>query len=184
MGTLYDLTGEYLELFNMMAELDSMEEDGAPAEVIDEQRQLITDSLEAVKGELEVKANGYVAVLKELGSREEVARSEAAEWTRKADALKRHKERLKAALMDAMIQTGHDGKDGLDTGIYKLKVVGNGGNPPIEVDDDIDCIPDEYIRIKKEPDKKAILEYLKSLPEDITVPWARLLPRGKHLTIK
>ena len=184
MGTLYSLTGEYLELFNMMAELDSMEEDGAPAEVIEEQRQLITDSLEAVKGELEVKANGYVAVLKELGSREEVARSEAAEWIRKADALKRHKERLKAALMDAMIQTGHDGKDGLDTGTYKLKVVGNGGNPPIEVDNDIDCIPDEYIRIKKEPDKKAILEYLKSLPDDITVPWARLLPRGKHLTIK
>ena len=83
-----------------------------------------------------------------------------------------------------MVALGMDDKRGLDTGYHTLKIVGNGGMQPLEVTDVIDDIPEEFIRIKKEADKKAIGEYLKSLPEDVEVPWAHLLPRGRHLSIK
>lgn len=185
MSTLYELTGEFLQLFEMMEELTEMEHDGTvDPEQINEQRQLLTDTLEGVKGELEIKANGYVAVLKELDSRASIARCEAEEWLKKARALEKNEERLKSALMDALIATGHDDKAGFDTGIYKLKIVNNGGAQPLEVDEDIESIPNKFVRIKKEADKKAIGEYLKSLPEGVEVPWARLLPRGRHLSIK
>lgn len=185
MGTLFDITGEHLALMDMLEELAQMEEDGTiePAELA-EQRQLVTDTLEGVTGELEVKAEGYVAIINEFKAQSQVFKQERDKWNLKMKVAENAQKRLEQALFNAMVALGMDDKHGLDTGYHTLKIVGNGGMQPLEVTDVIDDIPEDFIRIKKEADKKAIGEYLKSLPEDVEVPWARLLPRGRHLSIK
>jgi hypothetical protein len=186
--TLYNLTGEYKKLFDMLMELDELvaDDDGdlQSMEDIESQRRIIKDTLEGITGEIETKADGYVAIMKEIEKREMVARSEATEWARKADAYKRHHEYLKSALAEALRATGHDDTAGLDTGTYKIKLVGNGGQRPIWVTEDMDKIPGDYVRIKKEPDKTAIREWLETLPAGTEIPWAKLMPRGQHLSIK
>lgn len=168
MGTLYELTGEYLALSDMLMD-DEVDE------------QTVIDTLEGVKGEIEIKAEGYVKVLRSIESQAEAYEREAELFANKAKTVKNRADSLKKALFNAM--TAMDIPE-IKTDLFKLKIVGNGGMQPLEVTDVIDDIPDEFIRIKKEADKKAIGEYLKSLPEDVEVSWAKLLPRGRHLSIK
>ena len=185
MSTLFEITDEARALLDMLEDLEAMEQDGSiDAEELEEQRQLVTDTLEGVKGELEIKAEAYVAVCNQLEAQASIFKAEVEKWQKKQRASENALKRLKQAIFDAMVELGLDDKKGLDTGKYKLKIVGNGGMQPIEVTEIIDDIPEEYIRIKKEADKKAIGEYLKNLPEDVEVPWAHLLPRGRHLSIK
>ena len=183
--TLYEIKDDMLTLMEMLEKLAEMEESELVfAPELTEQRQLVKDTLEGVKGELEAKAEAYVAVCNQLEAQASIFKAEVEKWRKKQNVSENALKRLKQAIFDAMVELRLDDKKGLDTGKYKLKIVGNGGMQPIEMTEIIDDIPEEFIRIKKEADKKAIFDYLKSLPEDITVPWARLLPRGKHLTIK
>ena len=168
MSTLYELTGEYLALSDMLLD-----------EEVDE--QTVIDTLEGVKGEIEIKAEGYVKVLRSIESQAETYAKEAEAFTKKATTAKNRAESLKKALFNAMTEMN---LPEIKTDLFKLKIVNNGGSQPMEVTEDIDKIPDDFIRIKKEADKKAIGEYLKTLPEGVEVPWAHLLPRGKHLSIK
>ena len=168
MGTLYELTGEYLALSDMLMD-DEVDE------------QTVIDTLEGVKGEIEIKAEGYVKVLRSIEAQAETYAKETEAFAKKATTAKNRADSLKKALFNAM--TAMDIPE-IKTDLFKLKIVGNGGMQPLEVTDVIDDIPDEFIRIKKEADKKAIGEYLKSLPEDVEVSWAKLLPRGRHLSIK
>ena len=55
MSSIYELTGEYLELMNMLED-----------EEIDE--QTIIDTLEALDGEIENKADNYAKIIKSLES--------------------------------------------------------------------------------------------------------------------
>ena len=187
MGTLFEITGDMITLMDMLETLGAIEEDTnneiEPSELA-EQRQLVTDTLEGVKGELDAKAEGYIAIINEFKAQAQIYKQERDKWDYKYKVAENALKRLNGAIFDAMVALKYDDKDGLDTGYHKLKIVNNGGAQPLEVTDVIDDIPEEYIRIKKEADKKAIGEYLKSLPEDVEVPWAHLLPRGRHLSIK
>lgn len=168
MSTLYELTGEYLALSDMLMD-DEVDE------------QTVIDTLEGVKGEIEIKAEGYVKVLRSIEAQAEAYAKEAEAFAKKANTTKNRADSLKKALFNAMTEMD---MPEIKTGLFKLKIVGNGGLQPMEVTENIDEIPNDFIRIKKEADKKAIGEYLKTLPEGVEVPWARLLPRGKHLSIK
>lgn len=168
MSSLYELTGEYLTLSDMLMD-DEVDE------------QTVIDTLEGVKGEIEVKAEGYVKVLRSIEAQAEAYAKEAEAFAKKANTAKNRAESLKKALFNAMTEMD---MPEIKTDLFKLKIVGNGGSQPMEVTEDIDAIPEDFIRIKKEADKKAIGEYLESLPEGVEVPWARLLPRGKRLSIK
>ena len=185
MGTLYEITGDMLTLQDMLEELALMEQDDnvEPSELA-EQTRLVTDTLEGVKGELDAKAEGYIAICNEFKAQAQIFKQERDKWNLKMKVAENAQKRLEQALFNAMIALGMDDKYGLDTGYHTLKIVGNGGAQPLEVTDVIDDIPEDFIRIKREADKKAIGEYLKSLPEDVEVSWAKLLPRGRHLSIK
>ena len=65
MGTLYELTGEYLALSDMLMD-DEVDE------------QTVLDTLEGVKGEIEIKAEGYVKVLRSIESQAEAYEREKA----------------------------------------------------------------------------------------------------------
>ena len=168
MSSLYELTGVYLELEDMLLD-----------EEVDE--QTVLDTLEGVKGEIEVKAEGYVKVLRSIESQAETYAKEAEAFAKKAKTARNRAESLKKALFNAMTEMD---LSEIKTDLFKLKIVGNGGLQPLWVTEDISEIPEDFIRIKREADKGKIAEHLKALPEDVELPWAHLEPRGKHLSIK
>ena len=164
---LFDIVGDYQLLYDMATDVT-----GDP-----EQEQTFADTLEALKGELEVKAEGYIHVIKQLEMEQERAEQLEYEWHLKAIKRKDSIQRMKSALVDAMKQTGHEQ---LDAGDYTLKVVKNGGQAPIIYDDE-SAIPQSLMRIKYEKDAKLIREYLTEHPD---TKWAHIGERGVHLGIK
>lgn len=164
---LFDIVGDYQLLYDMATDVT-----GDP-----EQEQTFADTLEALQGELEVKAEGYIHVIKQLEMEQERAEQLEYEWHLKAIKRKDSIQRMKSALVDAMKQTGHEQ---LEAGDYTLKVVKNGGQAPIIYDDE-SAIPQSLMRIKYEKDAKLIREYLTEHPE---TPWAHIGERGVHLGIK
>ena len=56
MSTLYEITGDYLRLLEMLEEEENID------------LQAFADTLEGIEGEFEMKADGYARVLKELAA--------------------------------------------------------------------------------------------------------------------
>ena len=166
--TLFDLTGQMLELKNMLCECI----DDAELE------QIINDSIESVEGALEVKAEGYVKVIQQMEMEQERCDQLACEWQMKSDIRKNAIKRMKDKLTQALIAI--DKADGIKAGDYTIKVVKNGGQAPIIYDDE-SAIPQSLMRIKYEKDAKLIREYLTEHPE---TKWAHIGERGVHLGIK
>lgn len=162
MATLYDIVGEYKELYLMLTDPE-----------VDE--QTVLDTLEGVTGELEVKAEGYVKVIRQIEAETKALEAEADFFKQKAATRKNNIKRMKEALVAALIATGHE--DGLTAGGYTLKVAKNGGLAPLAITGDV---PESFTKVVITPDGDKIREYLK----DHSVEWAHLEGRGKHLTIK
>ena len=166
--TLFDLTGQMLELKNMLCEcIDDTELE-----------QIINDSIESVEGALEVKAEGYVKVIQQMEMEQERCDQLACEWQMKSNIRKNAIKRMKDKLTQALIAI--DKADGIKAGDYTLKVVKNGGQAPIIYDDE-SAIPQSLMRIKYEKDAKLIREYLTEHPD---TKWAHIGERGVHLGIK
>lgn len=172
MSSLYELTGEYLDLMEMLEDPD-----------IDP--EVVNDTLEAIKGEIEIKAEGYIAIIKEFEAREKVFDQEMKEWRHKKEVASNAKERLKQALFEALVATGHDDKAGLDTGKHVLKIVGNGGLQPLKIDIPAEELPPIFQKVTITADTEKIRGML-AKGEEITkeYPWAHLEPRGRRLSIK
>ena len=166
--TLFDLTGQMLELKNMLCECTDDTE----------LEQIINDSIESVEGALEVKAEGYVKVIQQMEMEQERCDQLACEWQMKSNIRKNAIKRMKDKLTQALIAI--DKADGIKAGDYTLKVVKNGGQAPIIYTDE-SAIPQSLMRIKYEKDAKLIREYLTEHPE---TSWAHIGERGVHLGIK
>lgn len=161
MSTLYDIQGEFLALYEMATQSDD--------------EQAFLDTLEGLKGELEVKASGYAKVIKQL-------EMEQLECDKVIEAFKAKKEqrnnavkRMKEAIMNALDVAG---MNEIKAGDYTFKIAKNGGMQPLKIDGDV---PDEFMKVIYETDKDLIR---KSLSEGNTLDFAHLEPRGRHLTIK
>ena len=166
--TLFDLTGQMLELKNMLCECTDDTE----------LEQIINDSIESVEGALEVKAEGYVKVIKQMEMEQERCDQLACEWQMKSNIRKNSIKRIKDRLTHSLIAI--DKAYGVNAGDYTLKVVKNGGQAPIIYDDE-SAIPQSLMRIKYEKDAKLIREYLTEHPE---TKWAHIGERGVRLGIK
>lgn len=163
--TLYDITGEYLRLYDLMTDDETNNE------------AAIMTAFEELHYDLSQKSAGYVSVIKQL-------EMEADECDKVIEAFKRKKrirennvERLKLALMSAMeIACLNE----LKAGNFTLKIVKNGGKAPLEIPDE-SLVPERFMKIKYEPDKELIR---KTLEDGTELPFAELKERGVHLSIK
>ena len=140
--------------------------------------QVIFDTLEAIEGEIEDKADKYAIILRTMaGDIETIKKEEARLYARRASLERRSKalkERLQANLEFV-------GKTKFKTALFSFSIAKNGGKQPIEITSALDEIPGKYLIPQPPvPDKDAIRELLK----DKEVDWAHLLPYGKHLTIR
>ena len=160
--TLYELKDEFRALYELAA--------------TDDDEQAFLDTLEALRGELQAKAGGYVHVIKQL-------EMEADECSKVIDAFKHKKEvranhvkRMKEALIEAMDIAG---VDSIPAGEYSLKIAKNGGVQPMEVDKE--NVPDNFMKVIYEPDNAKIRE---ALANGEKLSFAHLEERGRHLNIK
>ena len=81
MSSLYQLTEQYQELLSM-----ALDPDVDP--------EALADTMEAIEGEFEDKADGYAKVMKELKVFEDAKREEGKRQTDGANALKAKRERI------------------------------------------------------------------------------------------
>lgn len=165
METLYSLTQDCKNLLNLAGSMD------------EDELQTFNDTLEAILGEIEVKADGYAVVLAEIEGRintvnREIGRLEAIE-----SALSNTRRRMIDRLKTAMEEIG---TKEIKTDLHRFKIVGNGGKQPMDIDEG--CVPEEYMKkeVKMSPDKDKIRKALES-GECLT--FAHLEDRGTRLKI-
>jgi Siphovirus Gp157. len=145
MATIYELSGDYLRLLEMAEdpEMDPV---------------AFADTLEGLEGEIEIKAEGYAKVIKELdkdgaGLDNEIKRLQAKKTT-----IANSIDRMKKALEQSMIITG---KTKFKTDLFSFGIQKN--PPSVELDEEhLELIPIEYlIPQDPKPDKKRMLQELK-----------------------
>ena len=141
---LYELTGEYIQLMQMLED----------ASVEDETE--IMAAMEAVSGDIEDKADAYARIMKNLIADIDALDSEEKRLKSRRNTLETRVDRLKMAIQDAMTLTGK----------RKLKTsIGNWGiqkNPPSVKVNNQDVIPAEYWTTPAPTlNRKAILEDMK-----------------------
>lgn len=141
--TLYEITGELLELQNMI-------EDGIEADAL-------SDTIESVEFDLEQRAEGYVKVIRNLEAKAKAIKDEEKRLKEKRLIAENGVDRLKKRLFDSMNAVG---KKKLDAGIFALSVQKNGGALPIIIDEDLRNLPEELVKVDVKPDLKVIAELL------------------------
>ena len=166
MSTLYQLTGQYQFLLSIMEDPDT-------------DPQIIEDSLEAVSGEIEVKADGYARVMAELEARKAAVKAEKDRLAALESSLGKNIDRMKESLKMSMIATG---KTKFKTDLFSFSVQ---KNPPKVVIDDPSRIPEAYL-IPQEPkiDTAAIKNALKDADEAPLWEGIARLEQGESLRIR
>ena len=157
MATLYELTGQFLDIYNM--DLD------------DETKQDTLDSIDWNE-DYENKVEGYIKVIKNLDADIEARKNEMDRLKKLNDADKAKKERMKAALEESMELTGHDR---VDTALFKVSFR---RSKAVEVD--MVLLPDEYKKVEYKADKTA----LKRLLADGQEIAGATLVENKNLSIR
>lgn len=166
MSSLYEISAEMQELMDWLNDPETDEE-------------AIADTLEGLQFELEKKAEGYCKVIRQFEADAEMYKAEAQRFQQKQAIAESNAKRMKEALKKAMVATGNE--KGLDAGLFKLKIAGNGGKRPLKI---TGIVPDEFVKMMPTNDTDRIRDFLESLDENDVCAWAKLEDRGTHLTIK
>ena len=159
--TLFEIVDDYQNLYELATDPDT-------------DPQVFNDTLEAIKGALEVKSCGYVNVIKQLEMEAKQADEVSEMFKAKAEVRKNNIKRMKEMLKSALETTN---QESLTAGAYTIKLQKNGGVQPLVIDGDV---PQNMTKVIVEPDNAKIREYLK----DHSCEWAHLEERGKHIVIK
>lgn len=139
MATLYELTGQFLDIYNME---------------LDEETKL--DTLDSIdwQTDYENKVENYVKVIKNTEANIEARKNEIKRLTELNRSDERKKERMKEVLKESMALTGHER---VDTPLFKVSFR---KSQVVEVEDLL--LPEGYKIATYKPDKKRIKEDLKN----------------------
>ena len=143
--------------------------------------EMIQNSLEGIECEIEIKAEGYAKILKELEGQAETVRKEISRLDDKYGKIVANMDRLKTNLKIAMNETG---KKKIQTDLFTISVCKNGGKIPLIIDGvDINEVPEKYKEMQKieKLNTDAIRE---DLEKGIDVGFARFGERRESLRIK
>ena len=150
MASLYDLRSEYTTLMAMM---------GDP-EVDDD---VLRDTMEAVGGELEIKAENYAIILRNLDADVAAIDEEIKRLQQRKAGYKHNIDRMKAALQEAMVQTG---KLKFKTTLFSFNIQKN--PPGVVMDtDDWSKVPEDFLTYKSPEINKAALKKALQAGEDL-----------------
>lgn len=165
MSTLYELTSDLLTLYEM-------------ADDPDVDADVLADTIEAVNGELEVKADGYAKVISQLKGDMKLLKEEEERLYARRKAIEKSIETISNRLKDSMILTGKTKFKTLEFSFSIRK------NPlSVKVSDGVsaDDVPEEFIGYGKPTiDKTKVKEALESGAD---IGWASL-EQGESLQIR
>ena len=141
MATLFELTGAWLEVYDMAGEVDD---------------DVVLDTLESIEGEIEDKAVGYGKVIAQLNADADALAEEIKRLQARKKAAENHAARMKRRLQESMEAIG---SKRIQTPLFTFRIQ---KNPPKVVIDHPENIPEKYL-IAQEPkvDTKAIAADLK-----------------------
>lgn len=153
MSSLYELTEQFQELLSMALDPDTDPE-------------ALADTMEAIDGEIEVKADGYAKVMRNLEADASAIKAEIARLTERKKHIEANVDRMKRSLETAMRLTG---KTKFKTSLFSFNIQKNPASLKI---DNPDRIPAEFL-IPQEPkvDSAAIKKELK---EGAVFDWCHL----------
>ncbi|MDO4649186.1 MAG: siphovirus Gp157 family protein [Eubacteriales bacterium] len=157
MSTLFELKNEYEYLYQMATECGP------------EDAEIFADTMEAIQGEIEEKADGYAYVIAQIEGDRETIKAEIARLTQRQKALEANGRKMKEHLQQTMVATGNRK---FKTATHSFSIQKN----PVSVKIDNEAeIPDEFM-VPQEPkvNKKAIAAFLKSLDKGDTCTFAHL----------
>lgn len=157
MATLYELTGQFLDIYNM--DLD------------DETKADTLDSIDW-NSDYENKVENYIKVIKNNEADIEARKNEIKRLTELNRADERKNERLKEVLKESMDLTGHER---VDTSLFKVSFR---KSEAVDVDDLL--LPEAYKVATWKADKKRLKEDLKN---GLEILGAELVER-KNLSIR
>lgn len=163
--SLYELSENYSAIREMLYDPE-----------VDE--QVVLDTLEAIDGEIEDKADNYAKLIKELAADADKLQAEEARLYARRKSLQSRAAKLKSNLQANLEFIG---KTKFKTALFSFIVATNGGAQPLTITDNLGDIPGKYLIPQPPvPDKDAIRELLGTKE----VEWAHLEPRGKSLRIR
>ena len=136
--------------------------------------QTVLDTMDAIKGEIAVKGESYIAVMNLLESKASLFREEAKRLTKGADFMEKNVKNMKERIKVVMIEMGWDT---IETDYHKIKLEKNGGVLPLKITGNV---PDNYKKITYSDDTEKIR---KALKEGKKLDFAHLGERGTHITI-
>lgn len=153
MSKLYELTGRFLMLYDMLEN-----------EEIDE--EVFNDTMEGLEYELEEKADGYAKIIAMLNNNISAMDAEIKRLTDRKKSFKNHIDYLKRNLEQSMVVTG---KTKFKTALFSFNIQ---KNPPKLIIDDPEKVPVRFI-VEVEPkiDNAAIKEEIKNGEE---FDWAHM----------
>ena len=160
MSTLYELTGQYLALMEIAEEADP---------------DILRDTLEALDGEIEEKADNYAKVIKNLEGQADVLDKEIERLQGKKKGISNSIKSIKGNLERCMINTG---KRKFKTTLFSFGIQKN--PPTVSVVNEA-AIPENFWK-QQDPvlDKKALTAFLK---ENGPTEYAQLT-QGESLRIR
>lgn len=162
---LYELTEEYITLQDMLYDGETDE-------------QVILDTMEAIFGEIEDKAEAYAKIIKGMKADIDALKTEEDRLAARRASLENRQKMLKNTLMENMRAIG---KTKIKTALFTISIQKNGGFDPLVIDGDIEDIPGRFL-IPQPP--KVNNEAVRKLLTEKPVDWAHLEPRGEHLGIR
>ena len=141
--TLYEMTEDYKYLLSL-------------AEDPDTDPEVLQDTLEAMDGEIEYKADGYAKIIRQLEHDSAALDSEMKRIRNRKVTLEKNIDRMKAALKIAMEETG---KTKFKTELFSFGIQKNKASVVI---DDWKLLPHDFLKVQDPvPDKTAIYEALR-----------------------
>nr|DAM98238.1 MAG TPA: resistance protein [Caudoviricetes sp.] len=157
MPTLYELTGQFLDIYNLE---------------LDEETKL--DTLDSIdwQTDYENKVENYIKIMKNIEADVEARKNEIKRLTELNKADEKKKDHLKETLSTSMSLTGHER---VDTPLFKVSFR---KSQAVEVDETV--LPESYKVATWKPDKKRLKEDLKN---GLEIIGATLVER-KNLSIR
>lgn len=142
MASLFDLSTDYQQLYDLIAE--------------QEDEQILKDTLASINDAIEDKADGYVAVIKTLEGDNKAIDEEIKRLRQRKTSNQNGVKRLKEILQEVMEQTG---KEKFKTALNSYSIANN--PPSLDITDE-SLIPKQYY-IEQQPklDKKELLKVVK-----------------------
>ena len=126
MSTMYELTADHLAVLAMATDGET------PPDVI-------ADTLEAIGGEIEIKAENSAVIMQELNAEADKIDAEIKRLTARKKSLETNSDAIKQRIFDAMKATG---KEKFKTTLFSFSI---GKNPVKLIIDDAEKIPRKYL---------------------------------------